>query len=147
MNESGFRTVAALTASFLVAAAAHAAPATNNGASASQLAAAKAVPMATTAKMAILYSPISGTIRSKNVVSVTNPDVGIYCFAPATAQNLNKIYPLVSVEWGWSSGNSLAATVRDTAEFTSCGAGELEVRTFDFNGSPSGVVAFYLMLL
>jgi hypothetical protein len=146
MNSSTFTRLATVAASFVLAAAAHAGP-TNNGAGAAQVAAAKAVPMATTAKMAILYSPISGTIRSKNVASVSSPSVGIYCFAPTTAQNLDKIYPLVSVEWGWSSGNSLVAMVRDTAEFTNCAAGELEVRTFDLTGVPSGSVAFYLMLL
>jgi hypothetical protein len=146
MNDPRSTRIAAVAASLLLAAAAQAGT-TNNGATASQIAAAQAQPMATGAKLALLHSPISGTIRKKNVAAVTNPDTGVYCITPTTAQNLNKIYPNVTVEWGWSSGNSLAAFVRDTAEFTSCGAGQLEVRTYDFAGNPSASVAFYLMLL
>jgi hypothetical protein len=105
----------------------------------------------TNAKLALSWSPFGGTLRSKGVKSVTNPTTGVICITPSVSLNLAKIYPLVSVEWGESSGNALLAFWRDTSiDNVDCGAGKLEVQTFDFNGGGSPIasqsVAFDLVI-
>jgi hypothetical protein len=147
------KTLLALAAAALsIASSAFAGPVPNNGAAAAAKQAAEGAQPFTTgsvARMAILYSPLSGTIRSKGVLTVTSPDVGIYCVTPMTAIRQTKFYQSVSPEWGWSSGNSLVAMARDNADgFTSCpNAGDFEVRTFDLTGNASGLVAFFLEVL
>jgi hypothetical protein len=104
----------------------------------------------TNAKLALDYSPFIGVIRAKGVVFVSNPFTGVYCITPGVSLNRSKIYPLVSIEWGESSGNALLAFWRDTRLGTDCGSGQLEVQTFDFNagGYPvaSQNVAFDLVI-
>lgn len=104
-------------------------------------------PFGTRAKVAVLHSGVVGTVRSKNVMAVSNPSTGVYCISPSVALDLTKTFPSVSVEWGWSSGNSLAAFVRDTGDgYTSCLEGDLEVQTYDLTGNPSAAVAFLLQI-
>lgn len=104
----------------------------------------------TNAKLALSWNPFSGTVRSKGVKSVSNPFTGVICVTPSVSLNISKIYPLVSIEWGNSSGNALLAFWRDTSQSSDCSAGELEVQTFDFNagGTPvaSQSVAFDLVI-
>jgi len=134
-----------------IASAAFAGGVPNNGAAAAaKVAAEGAQPMATStvARAAVLYSPFSGIIRSHNVASVTAVDTGIYCIAPTNRIRMKNFYLSVSVDWGWSGGNSLVVMTRDTADgFTSCGAGEFEVRTFDLTGTPSTSVGFFWEVL
>lgn len=133
----------------LLATSAHAAGTANNGASVAprQSDTMAGGPFGTRAKVAVLHSGIVGTVRSKNVTAVSSPSTGIYCITPAVALDLTKTYPSVSVEWGWSSGSSLAAFVRDTGDgFTSCAAGDLEVQTYDLTGTASAAVAFLLQI-
>ena len=91
-------------------------------------------------------------IRSKGVADFTNPSTGIYCITPGVNLNLKKIYPLVSIEWGRSSGNALLAFWRDTTlNNKDCGPGLLEVQTFDFDSGtlppvPSAQVGFDLVI-
>ena len=153
MTVSKILPLALAAAALSIASAAFAGPMPNNGAAAAAKQAAEgAQQIASTgsvARMAILYSPLSGTIRSKGVANVTSPDTGIYCVTPMVAIRQTKFYQSVSPEWGWSSGNSLVAMARDNADgFTSCpNAGDFEVRTFDLTGNASGLVAFFLEVL
>ena len=101
-------------------------------------------------KLALSYSGIVGKIRAKNVKAVTNPSPGVFCIQSSVSLNLKDIFPLVSIEWGESSGNSLLAFWRDTSIESDCKSGWLEVQTFDFNagGAPveSNEVAFDLVI-
>ena len=104
---------------------------------------------ATNAKVAYFYSRGFLAARSKNVSAFSNPSTGIYCITPSVSLNLAKIYPMVSIEWGSSSGSALLAYWRDTNSSTNCPAGALEVQTFDFNSGTveaSGNVAFDLII-
>lgn len=134
----------------LLATSAHAAGGTPNNGSLvvpEQSATTAGGPFGTRAKVAVLHSGIVGTVRSKNVVTVSSPSTGVYCITPAVALDLTKAFPSVSVEWGWSAGNSLAAFVRDTGGgFTSCAAGDLEVQTYDLVGNRSAAVAFLMQI-
>lgn len=133
----------ALAAALSLASSAFAASPLNNGADPAAARAKGVQQMSSGASLAVLYSPFVGILRAKNVAAVTSPTTGIYCVTPSVARPLTK-YQTVSVEWGWSSGNSLLAMVRDTADgYTSCGADDYEVRTFDLTGNPSSAVAFY----
>jgi hypothetical protein len=109
------------------------------------------VAFTTKAKLAISWTPtFGGVIRSKGVKSVSNPKTGVFCITPSVSLDLTKIYPLVSIEWGYSSGSSLLAYWRDTSLSTDCGATDLEVQTYDFNNGgspvPSQLVAFDLVI-
>ena len=145
--------LALAAAALSIASAAFAGPMPNNGAAAAAKQAAEGAQPFTNAaggaKMAILYSPFNGTIRAKNVLTVSSPSTGIYCVSPLVVINQQAHYQSVSPEWGWSSGNSLVAMARDNADgFTSCpNAGDFEVRTFDLTGNASGLVAFFLEVL
>lgn len=127
---------------------------TNNRAAGHSRAVEAAVPptaFTTNAKLALSWNPFQGTVRSKGVKSVSNPSTGVICITPSVSLNISKIYPLVSIEWGESSGNALMAFWRDTSiDNFDCGAGLLEVQTFDFNGGGSPVasqsVAFDLVI-
>jgi len=100
-------------------------------------------------QLALSYSGIVGKIRSKNVQSVTHPSTGVFCIESKVSLDLTKIYPLVSVEWGESLGNSLLAFWRDTSIDSDCPSGWLEVQTFSFSGGAavaSNEVAFDLVI-
>ena len=104
-------------------------------------------PAKSSAKLAAFIAPDGQVIRAKGVADVTNPGVGIYCIKPSTKMDLTTVIPVVSVEWGFSSGNSLLAFYFDYTQFSSgdCPAGYLEVLTYDFaSGTPvaSDTVAF-----
>ena len=86
-------------------------------------------------------------IRAKGVADVTHPDVGIYCIKPSMKLDLTKVVPIVSVEWGWSSGDALLAFYFDYTQFSGgdCPEGYLEVLTYNFGGGTparSDTVAF-----
>jgi hypothetical protein len=104
----------------------------------------------TKAELALTYSGLFGVIRKKNVKTVTNPDTGVFCIESSVPLNLKRIYPLVSIEWGYSLGSALLAFWRDTTNSTDCPSGWLEVQTFDFNtgGAPVATqgVAFDLVI-
>jgi hypothetical protein len=104
---------------------------------------------ATNAKVAYFYSRGFDAARYKNVSAFSNPSTGIYCITPSVSLNLAKIYPMVSIEWGASTGSALLAYWRDTNSSTNCPAGALEVQTYDFNSGTieaSGNVAFDLII-
>ena len=101
----------------------------------------------TSAKVAAYISPDGVVIRAKGVADVTHPLVGIYCIKPSMKLDLTKVVPIVSVEWGYSSGDALLAFYFDYTQFASgdCPEGYLEVLTFNFGGGapvPSDTVAF-----
>jgi len=90
------------------------------------------------------YSPsFGGIIASKNVAAVNSPATGVFCVVPIVPLNAGSL-PIVSVEWGASSGNSLMAFLVNSV--FDCPAGQIDVRTYDFNaGVPpvsSVLVAF-----
>jgi hypothetical protein len=138
-------------AALSIASAAFAGGVPNNGAAAAaKVAAEGAQPLASSsvARAAVLYSPFTGIIRSLNVTTVSTPDTGVYCIATTNRVRMKKFYNSVSVDWGWSGGNSLAAMTRDGADgFSICPAGQFEVRTFDLTGNPSTSVGFFFEVL
>jgi hypothetical protein len=88
--------------------------------------------------------------ETKNFTSCTRPTTGIYCLTPAAGINPNTSPAFVTVEWGFSSGNSLAAFVEDTnvfGETDDCGTGAYEVRTYNFKGEATDSVAFYILVV
>jgi hypothetical protein len=106
----------------------------------------------TKAALAVFLSPITPSVdRAVGVKSATNPGTGIFCFLPFKKMDVTKIYPQVTVEWGWSHGNSLLAFYRDVSTHPwNCPAGQIEIDTFDFNAGgtpvPSQNVAFVLVV-
>lgn len=97
-------------------------------------------PFTTRARLAVFQSAFAfgGTVRSKNVTAVNRIATGVYCVVPAIEVDLAGIYPQLTPEWTLSSGNSGLAYWRNTATSSTCPAGNIEVRTFDFNaGGPA----------
>ncbi len=90
-------------------------------------------------KLAYSYTR-GGNDRSIGVLRFTNPSRGIYCLQPSSPLKLRKIYPLVSIEWDRSFGESLVAFWRDTSIGTDCPPGNLEVRTYDISRSSSPIL-------
>ena len=88
------------------------------------------------AKVAAYISPFAGgVIRAKGVADMTHPSVGIYCIKPSMKLDLTKVIPIVSVEWGESSGDALMVFWRDGV--WDCPAEYIEVMTFNFgSGAP-----------
>jgi hypothetical protein len=100
----------------------------------------------TKAKVALVQAP-SGTLRSKGVASVTHPGTGVYCVAPSKKLNFGAIYPVVTVEWGYSSGDGLLAFW--FLDGNDCPANTIEVLTYNFSFGPlvrSDSVAFSLLV-
>lgn len=90
------------------------------------------------------YSPsFGGIIASKNVSAVNSPATGVFCVVPTVPLKTGSL-PVVTVEWGLSSGNSLQAFLVNSV--FDCPAGQIDIRTYDFNaGLPpisSVLVAF-----
>lgn len=89
-------------------------------------------------------------VRQKNIESVSHPSTGIFCIVTVAAVKLDPsaIYPVVTIDWGDSSGNSLFAYVYGGHK--DCHTGKdhtLEVTTYSLVGSTpslSNSVAFYL---
>jgi hypothetical protein len=87
----------------------------------------------------LTYSPFFDTIIfSKNVSTVTSPSTGVFCVVPIKAIPSGSL-PSVTVEWGFSAGNALLAYLEQQA--SDCGAGQVEVRTFDFNSGGAPVAS------
>jgi len=132
-----------------VAFAVPAAAETSNGGNALPTEASGAA-QSTQARLTALIAPGGNLIRSKNVAAVTNPGVGITCIKPTAGKGIGigRIVPAVSVEWGWSIGNDLAAYYfsNEPSFFTDCPAGYIEVRTYDFSGNLSDRVAFTIVV-
>jgi hypothetical protein len=153
---SKFTSVAVIAAGLVAVAPAYAAPnhAVPNAGVTRQLPPQQppvATPRRTKELLQLDYEGLSNTIiRSTNVSSVTNPSTGIFCITPTVAVNAATVYPMLSIEWGDSSGFALLAYWKDTTIFTDCSAGQLEVTTYDFNagGTPvlSQKVAFDLVV-
>lgn len=86
-----------------------------------------------------------GLARAKNVSKVTHPGAGIYCVTPKSGViNLSQITPLITPEWGSSSGNGLLAYYSESK--LNCAANTLEIHTFDTSGSASNGVSFYMVV-
>jgi hypothetical protein len=86
---------------------------------------------------------------TKNFTACSRPEVGVYCLTPAAGINPTTSLAFVTVEWGRSSGNSLAAFVEDAGFFGStdtCGTSAFEVQTYDFSPKASDKVAFYILV-
>lgn len=113
----------------------------------------EAPPFATRAKVAVLYRNGFGVIKSKGVAAVTTVTPGVHCISPSATLNLPGTYPIVTVEWGWSSGSSLIAYAFDNVSFAGfwpCAATDLVVMTFDTTGGVPTLadnVAFMLEIL
>ena len=125
----------------------------NNGLSEEETSPAKIVPPPvpnSAAKLAALIAPLPSfkVVLAKGVANVTNPDVGIYCIQPSSkAINIDKIVPVVSVEWGYSAGDALLAFYEYGTY--DCPAGYIEVRTYNFGtGTPvlADTVAFTIIV-
>jgi len=99
-------------------------------------------PVAKSSSKLAAYIWSGGVIRAKGVADVTHPDVGIYCIKPSMRMDISLVVPIVSVEWGYSSGYALLAFYFDYTQFGSgdCPAGYLEVLTYNF-GSGTPVLA------
>ncbi|MEP6967257.1 MAG: hypothetical protein ABI906_04185 [Pseudomonadota bacterium] len=109
-----------------------------------------AQPFASSIRLAYSYTRAFGVDRSIGVVAFTNPSTGIYCIQPSSPLRLRKLFPLVSIEWSLSFGESLVAFWRDTTAGTDCPRGNLEVQTWDIS-TPStpaltGNVAFDIVV-
>ncbi len=82
--------------------------------------------------------------RTLNFTAVSRVATGDYCLTPAAGIDPSSGTASVSVEWGSSSGNSLAAFY--VADQFFCAAGEYEVQTYDFSGTASNAVAFTIVI-
>lgn len=86
-----------------------------------------------------------GLARAKNVTKVTHPGTGIYCVTPKSGViTLSQITPLITPEWGSSSGNGLLAYYSESK--LNCAASTLEIHTFDTTGTASNGVSFYMVV-
>jgi len=80
------------------------------------------------ARLAALIDQDGNVIRGKNVASVTNPGTGRYCIRPADGMNVNRIVPVVSVDYSTSSYNE--SLVQYRASGKGCPDGTIAVVTF-----------------
>ena len=105
------------------------------------------VAQAPSARLAVLIDGGDGPapnfviLRQKGVLSVTNPQLGVFCIKPSnTKVNVLKIVPNVSTEFGLSNAND------DTAQWNStpleCPSGTIEVLTFHVNNAHENNVGF-----
>uniref|UniRef100_B8HWC9 Uncharacterized protein n=1 Tax=Cyanothece sp. (strain PCC 7425 / ATCC 29141) TaxID=395961 RepID=B8HWC9_CYAP4 len=89
-------------------------------------------------------------VRSKAVSSVTRPSTGQYCIQPSvTTIDVNKIVPVVTVDWSNSSGDN--NTVQYRSSGNGCPSGTIAILTFAFNTTTlqmelSNSVAFTLQV-
>jgi hypothetical protein len=60
-----------------------------------------------------LFPALPTVMRARGVDTVTHPSTGIYCIQPSGAWDVTRMVPVVTVEWGESSGNSLLAYYRN----------------------------------
>ena len=86
-----------------------------------------------------------GLARAKNVAKVTHPGTGVYCVTPKSGViTLSQITPLITPEWGSSSGDGLLAYYSESK--LNCAASTLEIHTFDTTGTASNGVSFYMVV-
>lgn len=97
------------------------------------------------ARLGALVGQSGAVIRSKNVAAVTHPGTGIVCIFPRPGVlNVRTIVPSVSVEWGFSLGNSLLVFYEDGA--FECPVGSITVFTYNLAGARSDLVAFTIVV-
>jgi hypothetical protein len=78
-------------------------------------------------------SPSLDPARTKNFSGVINNGTGIYCLTPSGGVTEAGSTPLVTVEWGESSGSNLSAFWREHPLGNSCpNTTDFEVRTYTF---------------
>ena len=84
---------------------------------------------------------------TKNFTSVRRPSTGVYCLTAGGGIAPSSFGPaaFVTVEWGFSTGNSLAA-FDDSFNTNDCLSTEFEVQTYDFSGTLSNGVAFRIFV-
>lgn len=91
----------------------------------------------TKARVAYYYTGGSSDDRSKNVNDFENPSTGVFCILPSISLDLSSVFPIVSLEWGHSTGLSFVAFWQNTAYFSDCPANYAEVKTYDTSsGTP-----------
>lgn len=89
--------------------------------------------------------------RQVNVASVDHPSTCIFCVHAQVPLNRDKIFPVVTPEWGGSAGNGLLAYAEeDPSKNDGCKSGTtVEVRTYNFSSGTivaSDSVLFYLII-
>lgn len=79
-------------------------------------------------RVALVWDYELGVLRSKGVTQVRNPAAGLYCILPSTLTStaVKKAVPVVSADYGLSSGKALIATVYTG---TRCKSTEFGVQT------------------
>jgi hypothetical protein len=142
MKSSIFTAALLLSSALAVSAPAYAAGTHFNAAGKTKVAPdTRATPDKSKFQLAYSYTRGDGTDRSKGVLAFSNPSTGIYCIQPTSATlNLATVYPLVSIEWALSLGESLQAFWVDTSVFSDCPAGNLEVQTWDISTGTAPVI-------
>jgi hypothetical protein len=94
--------------------------------------------------IAFIYSPANyGIELNKGIAAITSPAIGIFCLTPRLVLKATSL-PVVTVDWGGSTGNSLAAFVSHYA--SSCTNSQIEVHTYNFAGAPTDNVAFQVIV-
>ena len=89
-------------------------------------------------RIAALVTPNFRTdplVRGKGVASVTHPSTGVFCIKPLVSVDVQTLVPVVSVEWGRSSGN--ANLVQYAGANINCPTDRIEIFTF----SPGAVTS------
>ena len=75
---------------------------------------------------------------------VTHPATGTYCVAPSGLSATTHPVALLTVEYEYSSGSSLAAYIGEKSG--DCPDSSYTVYTYDFDASPTDNVAFYIVV-
>jgi hypothetical protein len=65
---------------------------------------------------------------------VTRPSTGVYCVTPPAGISPTTNPAVVTVEWANSLGFDLLAFWNKISPFAPCGAGQYQVRTYQFPG-------------
>ena len=88
-----------------------------------------------TARLAGIFGSSCEKIRTRGVGLVKHPATGICCIKPKARTHLDvtRIVPIVTVDWGQSSGNDLMAFF--SSELSECTAGYIEIRRYDLTGT------------
>jgi hypothetical protein len=81
---------------------------------------------------------------TRNFTAVSQPSLGIYCLTPAAGIDPTVTSAFATVEWGFSSGNSLAAFIEQPEG--DCTTAQYEVQTYDFTGALTNNVAFQIFV-
>jgi hypothetical protein len=86
-------------------------------------------------------SPSFEAARTKNFSAVVHQGTGVYCLTPSGGVTEAGTAPVVTVEYGNSSGDNLAAYWDDGTGGNSCTAGQFEVATFTFTAGGNNVLS------